>query len=112
MEFHGSRTGKSEHYFSEKYLTLRSCVSPLAFGRISHFLREGSLGSPRAVRTGNLDIIPTSCMAVFMAARRFDGFFLAFLAFFRAPPGCPGVERHFSEPSMAKSSLPSRAPAQ
>ena len=25
----------------------------------------------RAVRTGNLDIIPTSCMAVFMAARRF-----------------------------------------
>ena len=31
---------------------------------------------------------------------------------FRAPPGSPGVERHFSEPSIAKSSLPSRAPAQ
>ena len=31
---------------------------------------------------------------------------------FRAPPGCPGVERQFSEPSMVKSSLPSRAPAQ
>ena len=27
------------------------------------------------VGTGNLDIIATSCMAVFMAARRFDGFF-------------------------------------
>ena len=33
-----------------------------------------------------------------------------FLAFFRAPPGCPGVERKFFGPSMAKSSLPSRAP--
>ena len=27
----------------------------------------------------------------------------------RAPPGRPGVERQFSEPSMTKSSLPSRA---
>ena len=27
---------------------------------------------------------------------------------FRAPPGCPGVERQFSEPSMMKSSLSSR----
>ena len=32
-------------------------------------------------------------------------------AFFRAPPGRPGVERQFSEPSMTKSSLLSRAPA-
>ena len=31
---------------------------------------------------------------------------------FRAPPGCPGVERQFSEPSMMKSSSSSRAPAQ
>ena len=31
---------------------------------------------------------------------------------FRAPPGCPGVERQFSEPSMMKSSLSSRASAQ
>ena len=31
---------------------------------------------------------------------------------FRAPPGRPGVERQFSEPSMMKSSLSSRAPAQ
>ena len=31
---------------------------------------------------------------------------------FRAPPGCPGVERQFSEPSMMKSSLSPRAPAQ
>ena len=52
------------------------------------------------VRTGNLDIIPTSRMAVFMAARRFDG---VFRPFFRAPPDCPGVERKFLEPSMAKS---------
>ena len=33
-------------------------------------------------------------MAVFMAARRFDGF-LGLLAIFRAPPRCPGVERQF-----------------
>ena len=32
------------------------------------------------------------------------------LGIFRAPPGRPGVERQFSEPSMTKSSLPSRAP--
>ena len=31
-------------------------------------------------------------------------------AFFRAPPGCPGVERQFLEPSTAKSSSLSRAP--
>ena len=31
---------------------------------------------------------------------------------FRAPLGCPGVERQFSEPSMMKSSSSSRAPAQ
>ena len=31
---------------------------------------------------------------------------------FRAPPGCPGVERQFSEPSMMKSSSSSRALAQ
>ena len=47
----------------------------------------------------------------FMVAKRFDGFF-GLLAIFRAPPGCPGVERQFSEPSMVKSSLPSRALAQ
>ena len=29
---------------------------------------------------------------------------------FRAPPGCPGVERQFLAPSMVKSSSPSRAP--
>ena len=34
------------------------------------------------------------------------------MGFFRAPPGCPGVERQFSEPSMTKSFLSSRAPAQ
>ena len=35
---------------------LRSCVSPRASEEISYFLREGSLGCPRLVRTGNLDI--------------------------------------------------------
>ena len=35
-----------------------------------------------------------------------------FLRIFRAPPGCPGVERQFSEPSTTKSSSLSRAPAQ
>ena len=41
-------TWKSEHYFYEQYLVLRSCVSPRALGRISYLLREGSLGCPRA----------------------------------------------------------------
>ena len=33
------------------------------------------------------------------------------LGIFRAPPGRPGVERQFSEPSMTKSCLLSMAPA-
>ena len=33
-----------------------------------------------------------------------EGFFGLFQVIFRAPPGCPGVERHFTKPSMAKSS--------
>ena len=38
------------------------------------------------------------------------GLFDAFCVIFRAPPGCPGVEGQFLEPSMVKSSSPSRAP--
>ena len=34
-------------------------------------------------------------MAVFMAARRFDGVYRPFRPFFRALPGFPGVERQF-----------------
>ena len=41
-----------------------------------------------------------------------EGSFGRFFSIFRAPPGCPGVERQFSEPSMTKSSSSSRAPAQ
>ena len=33
------------------------------------------------------------------------------LGIFRAPPGRPGVERQFSEPSMMRNSLSSRANA-
>ena len=33
-----------------------------------------------------------------------DGLFDAFCVIFRAPPGCPRVERQFLEPSMTKSS--------
>ena len=62
------------------------------------------------VRTGNLDIIPTSCVAVFMAARRFDGFFGLLGHFSRSSGLVPELSASFSEPSMAKSSLPSRAP--
>ena len=35
------------------------------------------------------------------------GFWAVFFRIFRAPPGCPGVERQFLEPSMTKSSLSS-----
>ena len=38
--------------------------------------------------------------------------FSRFFRGFRAPPGCPRVERQFSEPSTTKRSLLSRAPAQ
>ena len=38
------------------------------------------------------------------------GLFDAFCVIFRAPPGCPGVERQFFEPSTMKSSSSSRAP--
>ena len=41
-----------------------------------------------------------------------SGFFSGVFRIFRAPPGCPGVERQFSEPSVTKSSLLSRVPAQ
>ena len=41
-----------------------------------------------------------------------QGCFRGFSAFFRAPPGCPGLQRQFSEPSTTKSSSLSRAPAQ
>ena len=39
-----------------------------------------------------------------------DGFFSRIFRGFRAPPGRPGVERQFLEPSMTKSSSLSRAP--
>ena len=39
-----------------------------------------------------------------------EGFFSAFLGHFSSSSRSSGVERQFSEPSMAKSSLPSRAP--
>ena len=42
-----------------------------------------------------------------MAAMKGD---LTIFPISRAPLGCPGVERQFLEPSMAKSSLSSRAP--
>ena len=61
------------------------------------------------VRTGNLDIIPTSCVAVFMAARRLDGFF-GLIGHFSRSSGLSRSSAPFLGPSMAKSSLPSRAP--
>ena len=39
-----------------------------------------------------------------------EGVLGPFSVIFRAPPDCPGVERQFSEPSMAKSSSSLRAP--
>ena len=77
-------------------LYLAVSVSLRAFGRISYFLREGVFEDPRAGshwKSGQYFIM--SFMAVFMAARRFDGVFRPFWPFFRAPPGSPGVERHF-----------------
>ena len=64
------RTRKSELFFLSRIGTfLRQSTS---FWKKSYFLREGR--HLRAVRTENLDIIPTSSMAVFMAARRLMGF--------------------------------------
>ena len=68
------RTWKSEHYFYEQYwYSVHASVHELLDEFHIFYVR-----GPREVRTGNLDIIPTSCTAVFMAARRFDGFFSLF----------------------------------
>ena len=67
------------------------------------------VGIHAQVRTGNLDIIPAGSMAVFMAAWR-SMVFRSEIRHFSRSSWSSGVERQFSEPSMAKSSLLSRAP--
>ena len=61
--------------------------------------------SLRSSHLKNLDIISTCSLW------RWEGFSAALTHFSRSSRSS-GVERHFSEPSMVKSSLPSRAPAQ
>ena len=56
------------------------------------------VGVHAQVRTGNVDILPTSSMAGFMAAQRVKR------GIFRALSVRTEVERHFSELSVAKSS--------
>ena len=85
------------NYFYEQYLAV-------AFGRTSHIFIV--LVVPASLRSSHLKICTLFLLAVVWRLDRFLGGSDAF----RAPPGCPGVERQFLEPSMAKSSLPSRAP--
>ena len=49
MECHGSSHLENWIISSGLYLALASCVSLRAYERISYFLRQGSLGDPRAV---------------------------------------------------------------
>ena len=57
------------------------------------------VGIHAQVLTGNLDIIPMSSMAVFMAAWRFDDVFRREMRHFSRSSRSSGVERHFSNPS-------------
>ena len=67
------------------------------------------VGIHAQVRTGNVDIIPTSSVGGVYGGLAVDGFNHEMWHFSRSSRSS-GVERHFSEPSMAKSFLPSRAP--
>ena len=93
------------------YLALTSCVSLRAFGRISYFLCKGSLRDPRAGSHWKSGHYFFEFNGGVYGGLAVDGFFALKCCIFRAPSVRTDVERHFSESSMAKSSLPSRAPA-
>ena len=92
MEFHGS-----------SHLKNLDCL------RISHFLREGVLGGPRAGSHWKSGHSSYEFYGGVYGGLAVDGFFAVKCSFICAPPVRTDVERHFSKPSMAKSSCPSRA---
>ena len=95
------------NYFNEQHLAVTVCVSPRCFWKNSaYFYRVGCPGFPAQFALENPHIISTcSHMAV-------GGNFQAALTHFSRSSRSSGVERHFSEPSMVKSSSPSRVLAQ
>ena len=98
---------KSEHYLYEQYLAVTACVSLRCFWKnFTSLHRDGGLGP---LRSSHLKICTLFLHAVMW---RWDVFFLAVLTHFSHSSRWSGVECHFLEPSMAKSSSPSRAPAQ
>ena len=90
--------------FSGSHLPLCLASVYVAFGRISLIFIV--LVVPASLRSLHLKIWTLFLLAVIW---RWDAVFRRLWRIFRAPPGCPGVERQFLEPSMARSSLPSRA---
>ena len=89
------------NYFNEQYLAVTACVSPRGFWtNFTSFNRVGCPCFPEQFALENLDITSTcSRMAVGEV----------FGCFSRSSRSS-GVERQFLEPSMVKSSSPSRAP--
>ena len=90
--------------------TVASAVAVLTLGSMSLLCRSsiGSLASNSVHRRSSWTFQYAQRPGVFK--RGFGGD--VGLGIFRAPPGRPAVERQFSEPSIMKSSLSSRAPAQ
>ena len=86
--------------------TVASAVALLTLGSMSLLCRS-SIGSLASSSPEFVDL--PVCTETWGFQRGFGGD--VGLGIFRAPPGRPGVERQFSEPSMTKSSLLSRAPA-
>ena len=89
---------------------LRSCSSPTRCGRPCDLAATLSR-CWRCLRiSSSPDLVDTQFAQRQVTVGCGDGLFDAFRVIFRAPPGCPGVERQFLEPSMTKSSSLSRAP--
>ena len=96
---------KSEHYFYEQYLAVPRASVYFAFGRISHiFIVTVDSDS---LRSSHLKIWTLFSLAVIW---RWDGVFGGSDTFFALLRVVPELSASFSGPSMAKSSLPSRAP--
>ena len=98
MEFHGS---------SEQYLAFTSCV--LLEESHTFYVK---VGDPRAGSHWKSGHYSHEQYGGVYGGLAVDGCFVVKCCIFPAPSVRTDCERHFSEPSMVKSSLPSRAPAQ
>ena len=91
------RTWKPEHYFYEQYwYSVHASVHEL-LEELPYFLREGYSEVHARFALEIWTLFLRAVWAVFMAARRFDGFFFgSFWSFFALLRVGPGVEIQFS----------------